>query len=95
MTTEKKLLVVVFRTRFSDWATSIANLLLIVGVSIANHRWGGGSSWIDALAVVLGFMLLLAITWRKTETNWRGTIDEAIEHLKQMKDTSPNREENR
>lgn len=84
-TQSKELTIIVIRTKFRDWLTSLLNIGVIVGISVANHRWGGGSAFLDALAVVLGFSTLIALTVRKTQSSWRGTVDEAIAHLTTLK----------
>ncbi|MEQ8822737.1 MAG: hypothetical protein RIC14_00005 [Filomicrobium sp.] len=82
----KELHVIVFQSNWHDWLSGLTNLAVIAGVSIANHRWGGGSTWIDSLVVILGFAVLVGMVFRKTERSWRGNIDEAIDHLVTLRD---------
>lgn len=78
--------VYVFRTKLMDYVSSWGSLAVTIFVSVANHRWGGGSTWIDSLAVILFFLTLFALVSRKEKTSWRGSVDEAIDYLKSIKE---------
>ena len=81
---KEEMTVIVFRSTFTDWLLTTWNFVMVTGMAVANHRWGGGSTWIDALAVILMFTSLVAIGFRKHGNSWRGTVSEAIAHLKQI-----------
>lgn len=83
-TTEHTMTVIVMRSTFADWLSSIATIGLLTAMSVANHRYGGGSSWLDALAVLLAFWTLMAHAVSKAKTSFRGTKDEAIKHIQTM-----------
>ena len=63
-TKPKTIKVFVFRSKLADYTSSYAAVALTVFVSIANHRWGGGSTWIDSLAVILFFAVLFGLASR-------------------------------
>lgn len=83
-TTEHTMTVIVMRSTFTDWLSGIATIVLLTAMSVANHRYGGGSSWLDALAVLLAFSTLMSRAVSKSKTSFRGTKDEAIKHIKEM-----------
>jgi hypothetical protein len=81
---EQHLTVIVMRNTITDWLSSAVSLGMATAMSVANHRFGGGSTWVDALAVILAFIVILARVANKSKTSFRGTKDEAIEHIRSM-----------
>lgn len=78
--------IVVYRSTFALCVFSTISIASIVGMSVANHRWGGGSTWIDALAAVLGFATLVSISLSVTGNGFRGTKAQAIQYLNSLPD---------
>ncbi len=77
----KEIIVIVYRSTWQKWLQGTLMLGVIAGMSVANHRWGGGSSWIDALAVVLGFISLCSTAMPSRNGSFRGTPKQAIEYI--------------
>lgn len=77
-----KLEIHIYPSRIAKALMGCWQLVVICAVSIANHRYGGGSVFIDALAVFLFFLILwLASTTRPVKGQFFGTREQAIEFL--------------
>lgn len=85
MSDSKEITVIIYRSTFALWFSSMTTWAGIGFISVANHRWGGASTWIDALAVIFGFFALLsmAVSLHKYGS-FRGTKEQAIEYLKSL-----------
>lgn len=62
------------------WLIDVA---AIAGASVVNHRYGGGSAWIDFFAVAFGFLILLAIGKNLTDASVKkfSKKQDAIDYL--------------
>ncbi len=82
--TDRSVTVTVVKSTIGAWLAGFCSAATPVAISVVNHRYGGGSTWIDAFAVILAFVTILSLSVLMLGFSFRGTKDDAIKYLEKM-----------